>query len=65
MIVREIDRPTPMPVRFVVTNGWNSWSATSGEIPPPVSETVMDQRPSAAATRRASVRSGVASAAWG
>ena len=38
-MVREIDSPTPMPCRFVVTNGWNSRDATSGEMPQPVSAT--------------------------
>ena len=39
----EIDRPTPMPWRLVVTKGWNSCSAMSGAMPEPVSATLMAQ----------------------
>ena len=38
-MVREIDRPTPMPCRLVVMNGWNSCAVISGEMPAPVSVT--------------------------
>ena len=40
-MVREIERPTPIPWRFVVTNGWKSCAVISGEIPAPVSETLI------------------------
>ena len=39
MMVREIERPTPMPCSLVVTKGWNSWSAIAGAMPVPVSAT--------------------------
>lgn len=39
-IVREIDRPTPMPCGLVVTNGWNSRAAAASSRPEPVSATL-------------------------
>ena len=41
MMVREIDRPTPMPWRLVVMNGWNNCALISGAIPVPVSATLI------------------------
>src|SRR5208282_1454555 len=38
-MVRLIDRPTPMPCGFDVTNGWNSLAAISSDTPGPVSAT--------------------------
>ena len=36
-MVRQIERPSPMPLRLVVTKGWNRLRATSGARPAPVS----------------------------
>ena len=38
---RQIDRPSPSPPAFDVTNGWNSRSATSAAMPGPVSATAI------------------------
>ena len=44
---RQIDKPTPMPDGFVVTNGWNSFSRTSAGRPGPLSATLTSTMPSA------------------
>ena len=43
-MVRQIDRPSPMPLRLVVTNGWKRCAATSGASPAPVSATLTSHR---------------------
>src|SRR4029079_5145058 len=44
-IERLIASPSPVPLAFVITNGSNSASAISGEIPGPLSSTAMRTKP--------------------
>ena len=53
---RQIDRPSPSPVGFEVTKGWNSRPAISGAIPGPVSATAISTAPGRACVDTVSSR---------